>query len=404
MKAATLFLTLFLSIVGLGAQENWMSRLPDSLAASRVSVPGAHDAATGEGIRGIIKMGVTQEKSIARQWSCGIRAFDFRPAVCDGKLHICHGPLKTKITLSAAIDTLLDCLSRNPREYAIVLLRQERGNDNPDECREWSKMVGEYINTLGERAATFSPAITVGELRGKILFLSRNHYENCPKGARISHWSHSPQGTREAQITPYSRSGIATPATLLVQDFYAPVGGNLRNKKAETIIQFIDAARAAASGIWCINHLSGYSRTLLGIKGLATNKGYRLNAAHCNLTAYNYLTTKAHDATAPQNYDGTKAHDATTRQNYDCTKAHDATTRLNYDGTKAHDATAPQNDDCTKERKNTAPPLDRKKRAHPASSCGIIMIDYAGCEKIGRLPLYGQSIIRAIIEQNFRRE
>lgn len=350
MRTATLLLTLLLSIIGLSAQEDWMSRLPDSLAASQVSLPGAHDAATGEGIKGIIKMGITQEKSIARQWSCGIRAFDFRPAVCDGKLHICHGPLKTKITLSAAIDTLLECLSRNPREYAIVLLRQERGNNNPDECREWSKMVGEYINTLGERAAAFSPAITVGELRGKILFLSRSHYENCPKGARISHWSHSRQGTREAQITPYPYTDNTTPATLLVQDFYAPTDKSLRNIKAETIVQFIDAACAAAPGIWCINHLSGYSHTFLGIKGLATNKGYRENAAHCNLAAYNYLTIRAEDA---------------------------------------------------RRERNNSLSLGKKKHAHSALSCGIIMIDYAGCEKIGRFYIYGQSIIRAIIEQNF---
>ncbi len=357
MRAATLFLILLLSTIGLGAQEDWMSRLPDSLAASRVSIPGAHDSATGEGIKGIIKMGITQEKSIAGQWSCGIRAFDFRPAVCGGKLHICHGPLKTKITLSAAIDTLLRCLKRNPREFAIVLLRQERGN-NPDESRQWSKMVGEYINTLGERAATFSPTITVGELRGKILFLSRSHYHNCPKGALISHWSHSLQGTREAKITPYSRNTDATPATLFVQDFYAPTDENLSNKKAEAIIQFIDAARAAAPGLWCINHLSGYSRTLLGIKGLATNKGYHQNAARCNLTAYNHLTREHENADTSTNHPRSTKGDA-----------------------RHHSA---------------------KEHPHPApSSCGIIMIDYAGCEKIGRLPIYGQSIIHAIIEQNF---
>ncbi len=361
MKATALIITLLFGLTSLIAQENWMSRLPDSLPASKVSIPGAHDSATGEGIKGIIKLGITQKKSIAEQWSCGIRAFDFRPAINKEDIHIYHGPLKTKITLPAAIDTLLDCIKRNPEEFAVVIMRQERGGNNDEERKQWSHRIGEYINTLGDKAATFHPTITVGELRGKILFLSRNHYDNSHKGALISCWSHSQQGTKKATITPYSPNNT-TSATLFLQDLYSPTTENLRSKKAEIIIQFIDAARTAEPGIWCINHLSGYSSTLLGFQGIATNKGYRQNAARNNLVAYNHLTQTAD-------------------------KSNVATKNTAGSISIKH---------------STIPSRAEKKKNSPPHCCGIIMIDYAGCEKIGRQHIYGQSIIRAIIECNFR--
>lgn len=331
MKTLIIILTLLLSSIPICAQNRWISHLADSIAVSRLSIPGSHDSATGEGIKGVIKQGRTQNKNIAQQWQCGIRAFDLRPAICNNELHICHGPLKTKISFAAAIDTLLTLLDKNPDEFAIVLLRQERDNSNKEKCDEWSKKVGQEINQLGKRTAIFHPSITVGELRGKILFLSRNHYEGCNKGAIIKGWSHSQKGTKEAEIIPYD-TDTKESARLHVQDFYSPTQPKLQECKIVAIKEFIDNAATAAPSIWFINHLSGYSNTLFGIAGLASDKGYKKNAAHNNRITYDYLT---------------------------------------------------------------------KDNRQP-NSCGIIMLDYAGSEYVGKFHTYGRSIIRAIIELNFK--
>lgn len=350
MKIAAIILGLILSST-LDTQESWMRHLSDTLYASQILIPGAHDSATGEGMRGVLKLGITQQKSIAEQWACGIRAFDFRPAINRGCLHIYHGSLKTKITLSAAIDTLLKCIEKNPSEFAIVLLRQERGSSDPAERNLWSKLIGEQINKIGDRAALFHPKLTVGCLRGKILFLSRNHYSGSNKGARIEGWSHSADGTKNAKIIPYNKESlIESPqnvvknATLYIQDFYSPTSQSLGQKKIETIKQFIDDSQTAAPETWIINHLSGYSSTLFNIKGVATNRGYKQNASTVNSTIHKYLKEKR------------------------------------------------------AERANGG---ERNRNNHPK---GIILIDYAGCEKTGRYATIGKSIIEAIIEQNFDTE
>ena len=328
MRTAIIILTIIFSSITVYAQSRWVSHLTDSIPVSCLSIPGSHDSATGEGIKGVIKQGITQNKSIAQQWQCGIRAFDLRPAICSRKLHICHGPLKTKISFAAAIDTLVTLLENNPDEFAIVVLRQERGNDNKEERTEWSKKVGQHISQLGKRAAIFHPAITVGELRGKILFLSRNHYDKCNKGALIKGWSHSQVGTKNAEIIPYDETRES--ARLQVQDFYSPTCPEEQECKLSTIKEFIDSS-ASSPHIWSINHLSGYSSTLLGIAGVASNSGYKKNAAYNNRATYEYLT----------------------------------------------------------------------KEQRP-KSCGIIMLDYAGSEKVGKFHTYGNSIIQAIIGLNFK--
>ena len=61
--------------------DNWMSRLADNMLLTQLSIPGSHDAATGNGFAtewaeyGRV-FGQTQECSIAGQWSAGVRAFD----------------------------------------------------------------------------------------------------------------------------------------------------------------------------------------------------------------------------------------------------------------------------------------------------------------------------------------
>ncbi len=262
----------------LAAQEvdlaAWLSYLPDGRQLSMLSLPGAHDAATGEGVRCVPGFGVTQVLSLSEQWDCGVRAFDLRPAVADTALLICHGRLRTAISFSEALQVMVEKLEQHPTEFAVVLLREEIEAESNDDRLRWPSMVGQAIAALGERAATFHPAITVGEMRGKILFLTRNAYVGTSHGAQIKGWSHAPQGTQNAKLTSVADGSCVS---LQVQDFYRPTNRERAAQKTTGVMRFFQLA-AAAPETWTINFLSGYATTWLGCTPLATTSGYKRHA------------------------------------------------------------------------------------------------------------------------------
>lgn len=253
----------------------WLSHLPDNRPLSMLSLPGAHDAATGEGLRCVPGFGVTQVLTLSEQWDCGVRAFDLRPAVADTTLLVCHGRLRTVISFPEALSVLQDKLEQHPGEFAVVLLREEVEAESQADRKRWPSMVGQAIAALGERAATFHPAITVGELRGKVLFLSRNAYIGTSRGAQITGWSHAPQGTVEAALTSVADGRTVR---LQVQDFYRPTNKERAAEKTAGVMRFFQLA-AAAPEAWTINFLSGYATTWLGCTPLATTSGYKRHAA-----------------------------------------------------------------------------------------------------------------------------
>jgi hypothetical protein len=164
-------------------------------------------------------------------------------------------------------------LDKHPEEFAVVLLRHESESENEREKHLWPSAIGRVIETLVERAVTFHPHITVGEVRGKILFLSRNAYQGTQKGALVTGWSHASQGTDRARIRSYANG---EEAQLQVQDYYAPTTEERKQEKLLGARKMFSLSSAAAKGVWTINFLSGYARTAFG--GNATTRGYKANA------------------------------------------------------------------------------------------------------------------------------
>lgn len=269
-----------------GGCKSWQSRLCDSVPLSSLSIPGAHNAATGEGLCFVAGFGKTQSLTLSELWDSGVRAFDLRPAVSGGALKIYHGPLKVKISLDDALEAICSKLKENPAEFAIVLLREESESENDEERALWSSAVGACIGSLGERAAAFSSGMTVGDVRGKILFLSRSPYHGTAKGALIKGWVHSVQGNSEAGIVSLADGAEEI---LQVQDYYNTVGHERQCNKSCAIKRFFHIAANASPGVWTINFLSGYSALWLGIPGVPTTAGYKRNAEKQNAFALDCL-------------------------------------------------------------------------------------------------------------------
>lgn len=295
-----IFLQLWLCTVVLQAQQPegkiWLSYIDDSRLVSSLSIPGAHDAATGEGFFLSCGIGKTQSMGLASLWDCGVRAFDLRPAYCNDELGIYHGPMKTRVTLRDALDILIAKIDENPGEFAIVLMREENEAENDSGRMLWPAALGEAIEALKERAAVFAPDITVGDMRGKILFMSRNAYTGTAKGALVTGWTHSVTGCDNARIESYAGCGTAQ---LHVQDFYAPVDKAKRHAKREAVLRFLDLAGSAPNSAWTINFLSGYSSRLLGVIPIATTTGYKRNASVLHPVVIDYLEGNAAGSVAP---------------------------------------------------------------------------------------------------------
>lgn len=266
-----------------------MQHLDDSRTVASLSIPGAHDAATGEGVHMVAGFGKTQELSLAALWDCGVRAFDLRPAVNEEELHIYHGPVRTKVSFGKALEILCNKLAEHPTEFAIVLIREEIDSENSAERALWPQAVGKAIENIGDRAAIFSPAMSVREARGKIIFLSRNIYTGNNRGAIIKDWNHSPQGTTDAVITSLANGATAR---LQMQDYYAPTDKEKQKAKEEAVLQCLQRAASAPADVWTINFLSGYSNRWLGFTPFATTSGYKRNAERIHPIVINSLTTK----------------------------------------------------------------------------------------------------------------
>ncbi len=268
---------------------NWMSRLCDSCTVASLSIPGAHDAATGEGLHMVAGLGKTQGLALSRLWDCGVRAFDLRPAVKGGELHIYHGPVRTNVAFNEALDIICHKLAEHPTEFAIVLLREESDSENSAERALWPSAVGNAIAALGEKAAIFSPAMSVKDARGKIIFISRNTYMGTGRGAIIKGWTHSPSGTSNAEIIS-CYSGIA--ARLQMQDYYAPTDKEKQKVKEKAVLLCLQRAADAPADVWTINSLSGYSNRWLGFTPFATTSGYKRNAERIHPIVISSLTAK----------------------------------------------------------------------------------------------------------------
>lgn len=273
--------------------DDWMARLSDGIYFNQLSIPGAHDSGTGHGTS-MDTFARTQDGDISAQWAAGVRAFDLRPTVVEDYVNINHGIIQTNVTFERAISILRDSVAAHPTEFAVVLMRHESDAESSTENAQWPAKVGKVLTdpAVAPYIQPFSRSLTVYDLRGHILVLSRDDYQGS-KGGIISGWSHSSAyaDQKSAKITA-PKGSVKT--TLYCQDFYdVTSSGGSETKKAavETMLNFSTQQHLRTNYIWIINHTSGYTKTLFGA---ATMDGYRDNAATQNTAVINYLQDEEH--------------------------------------------------------------------------------------------------------------
>ena len=312
MKNA-LSLTILLALSLPVRADNWMHRLPDDAYVSTLSIPGSHDTGTGSGFPGVTtsiygpfgdKYARTQDINIEEQWNIGIRAFDFRPAIKDGYINVNHGIMPTKLRFDNALFFLRDKLRENPSEFAVIhLLHASAGDDNASNYGE--KLLELFSrDDLKDFLVDFKSTLTVREMRGKILLLSRDEYADQPVGGFFRDWTGQVDWSLQ---TGGSIVGTNSTATLYMQDFAETHREGDLEVKVNAVRQLLDFSTkhkttSAADIVWVYNLASAYSKTsrlyipLVIDQQISSSDGYRDNAAHTNAAIIDYLSDPANTA------------------------------------------------------------------------------------------------------------
>lgn len=320
--------------------DDWMKRLPDDAFAAVLSIPGAHDAATGSGFDGALaslgaRYAQTQELSLAELWSAGVRAFDLRPCLCDGYMNINHGIMPTTVRFDAALRLLCDSLRRSPSEFAVVhLLHATDGDQVADDYGERLRQL------LAEEEwqpflVDFRADLTVGDLRGKLLIISRDRYADSPvTGGIFTGWTGAIDWQQQNAGRIIGPGGAS--ARLSVQDYSDTHGEGGVARKVEALKRMLTftAARVATTAAairWAFNFASAYSlvESLFGVD-ISLSDGYRDNATYTHAAIIDFLDN------------------------------------------------------------------------HAAGPTGIVMLDFAGVDHSGGYHVRGQEVVRRLIDNNFR--
>ncbi len=283
----------------LGEENRWITPLDGSIYVSQLSIPGTHDAATGEDMATLIgdAFAVTQGLTLQEQWDKGVRCFDLRPAIYEpwfGKtreLWLYHGVARVKLSWARALNALRTNLLAHPGEFAIVLLRHEDEKTAQKDIDKWAfeAYMTRWINDHKDWLVEWRPDLTIDECRGKIIMISRFH--GSWQRTAFTGWSHAAVADAFADSLVHHRVAITTAAgrtgVAYVQDYYSYEDASAKTSSIRHFLAFSAGLNTAPArrNTWVINHLSGYT-------GRGSSSAYRANAAVQNYYVLDYLRTK----------------------------------------------------------------------------------------------------------------
>ena len=274
---------------------DWMSMVRDETKVCKLSIPGTHDTMTGMGfyqpvLKFVFNMtAISQVSTLEEQMNCGLRFFDIRPVVSTDTiakkkiLRLTHGISELDITFEWTLDQLQGFLKAHPTEFFIVKLQFDNGFEDQKDLYSLLSKVLHLSKYDGLFVENWRPDITVNEMRGKILLLSR--FDLRPYNALFHYpivycdWPDedpdidedlNPEAQRNCAM--YHMEDSTIKATLYKQDYYKTTTAKRMQNKQKTVIDMMHTAREANAtdeNIWIVNHCSAY--TEVSPRGYITN-------------------------------------------------------------------------------------------------------------------------------------
>lgn len=296
------------------AATNWMTLLDDNTKVALLTIPGTHDAATST----CSAMGKCQTLTIPQQLECGVRAFDLRPTMDNNNTlgNIYHTILDTGVSMADAMMYFDNFLKAHPGEGIIVLMRYESerqifGSISEDYYKSAMKNFLWDNKIYQSRMAAFNKSMTMKDLRGRILIISRNDLSPVSTfETAYTQWSHSNSVGEALYI--YGTGGLGR---IYVQDMYSTAqNGNSSEadflaKKKELVCKLMDITvpfREGDQNNWVINYCSGYAGSALA------SDSYAKNAASTNPATLEHIranTGKGFTGIVMMDYAGTDTYE-----------------------------------------------------------------------------------------------
>ena len=280
-----------------------------------LTIPGTHDAATST----CAGPGKCQTLTISGKLEHGVRAFDLRPTMDDNSTlgNIYHSILDTGVSMEDAMKYFDSFLKAHPGEGIIVIMRYESERQflSPSIAEDNYKTAMKNFlwdsRIYQSRMAAFNKSMTMKDLRGKILIISRNDLSPVSTfETAYTQWSHSNSVGEALQI--YGTGGLGR---IYVQDMYsAEKNGNSSEadflaKKKELVCKLLDITvpfREYEQNNWVINYCSGYAGSSFA------SDSYAKNAASTNPAALEHIqahTGKGFTGIVMMDYAGTDTYE-----------------------------------------------------------------------------------------------
>ena len=288
--------------------SDWLKMVKDETKVCNLSIPGTHDTMTGMGfyqptLKYVFNItAISQISTLEQQMENGIRFFDIRPVVSIDTLatdpnerkilRLAHGISEIDVTFEQCLDQIKNYLRVHPTEFFIVKVQADNGLENQS---NWAVLLNNLLDKdkyAGLFVDNWSAGITVGDMRGKILLMSR--FDLRPMNTSFDYpaiyceWpDEDPDVDENLNPTAQRSCGIyamdnydptnlslAPNATLYVQDYFKANNEKRMSNKKKTVIDMMNSAREAIANdadIWIINHCSAYTEV--------SPRGYLSNAA-----------------------------------------------------------------------------------------------------------------------------
>lgn len=427
--------------------NTWLGSLPDNVYISQLSIPGSVNAFSKSILpnysypgAGQDEMDLTQDLEVEQQFSYGVRAFEIATErwssllasqnTINGKNLGTEGSLIAGTTTSSNLDNALTRLAQlvkdNQSEFVIVM--PYYAPDETQNAEGWSHQLQNYLQSLPKinehpsvnevEILPFSNSMTIGEARGKILCLSR-----MPSGKEsVDDWVGNPVYTSaiygwdsdknrwerrgynmsaEGYWTDGQWNGNSNPAlagytnpTYLNWKYDAAMPASTGTSTTESVTFYIqdwfrvcDAPDGSAqyqhadgifpsSTTWYdsknekIRNIKEFMDQTIGV----LSKDVTGNSVFINSLAGYYIISKSSGVSALP-----------------------APTTLHPDYGK-HGDIPPFARDMNNEVYNYILNLDYNSRG----PLGIVLINYAGVATYTNLPMRGDYIVKALVDNNFR--
>ena len=256
--------------------QNWMKGLDDAAFICQLSIPGAHDACSssfsGMSAIGAAVAGKVQTKTVQEMLPLGVRVFDLRPAVKNNELTICHGILVTSFSFNTIMQQLCTYMDAHPSEFCIVVIRHEVEADDGDSS--FGSKLQTSLASIKDHLVDFRPNLTVGEARGKILFISRDAYDEPMYGGRIVDLRDN-QSDINNMLGGHCYGPGTYKCSWWAQGHYEYSDVNTKKNAILAMLNKSCELAGKYSYTWVDNGTSGYKET-------GTNSACQTNAKTCN--------------------------------------------------------------------------------------------------------------------------